>query len=253
MSIEKLNDLSETQIECIPFTQISNLVTEHIKDNDAYRLYVYLASKSRNWKIIKEWSAKQCGVGERKAKQCWGYLERCGLLEYLQVRNENGKFIKHDVRILNGTKFNPEEPFLNPKLNDSIQATGAETAPVVELSTENASHWCRNPPGGETTRVDFAPQLNKDITNKDFETKKTKSFYKEEQKKANEQKHNFADSMNQMANEKKHIEEHNKIKEMEIKEGMPNEIREKMYNDSIMQLPNSIRPKRMRHIINDRT
>ena len=167
MSIEKLSDLSKVYVEKSPYTQVFNSVIEGIKDNDAFRLYVYLSSKSREWSVVKEWTAKQCLAGERKAKQCWAYLERCGLLEYVHLRNENGKFEKHDMRILNGSKFNPEEPFLKP--------TGAETAPLVELSTETSHHRCNNPPSGETTRVVFAPLPKKDLTNKDL-NKENKSF-----------------------------------------------------------------------------
>jgi len=88
MSIEKLSDLSKVYGEQAPFTQILNDVIEFIKDNDAYRMYSFLISKSRDWVTVKEWTAQKCGVGERKAKQCWAYLERCGLIEYVAVRNE---------------------------------------------------------------------------------------------------------------------------------------------------------------------
>jgi hypothetical protein len=227
MSIEKLSDLSKCYPEENPYTQVLNSVIEHIKDSDAFRMYCYLSSKSRDWHVAKEWTAKQCGIGERKAKQCWSYLERCGLLEYISLRNESGKFIKHDMRILNGTRFKSDEPFL--------KSTGAETAPLEKLSTDDPIHRCKNSPSGETTRVDFAPLLNKDLTNKDFETKKRKSFCaaqkkpnseklknqksKSDYREANAAKHSFAESKNNaaasqeaMAREAKHIEEHEAIK-----------------------------------------
>lgn len=226
MSIEKLSDATKTSIEENPYTQICNSVTESIKDNDAYRLYCYLATKSREWTVIKEWTAKVCGVGERKAKQCWAYLERCGLIHYMTVRDEKGKFVKHDIRVLNGTKFNADEPFLKP--------TGAETAPLEKLSTGEAVHRCNNPPGGESTRVVFAPLLKKDITNKDFDTKKRKSFCATAQKKPksawkeeNAKPHEFAESMNnkaqsqkQMEREAKHIEESQNYKRAAMPESL---------------------------------
>lgn len=177
MSIEKLSDASKTELEHIPFAQICNSVIEHIKDNDAFRMYCYLVMKSRDWVVIKNWTAKVCKIGERKAKQCWAYLERCGLIQYITIRDEKGKFVKHDIRVLNGTKFNQEEPFLKP--------TGAETAllDLEKLSTNELTHRCNNPPSGESTRVDFAPLLKKEITNKDFNTKKRKSFCASAQKK----------------------------------------------------------------------
>lgn len=236
MSVEKLSDSSQTSVEENPYTQICNSVTEHIKDNDAYRLYCYLATKSREWTVIKEWTAKVCGVGERKAKQCWAYLERAGLIKYMTVRDETGKFVKHDIRVLNGTKFNPNEPFVKP--------SGAETAPVEKLSTDEGIHRCKNPPGGETTRVDFAPLLNKDNTNKDFDTKKRKSFCATAQKKPkssktksewreeNNKRPDWADKMDnaaaskqQMDNEARHIAEHEAHKRAPMPDSLRNLVK----------------------------
>jgi hypothetical protein len=211
MSIEKLTDDSKLYRENTPYAQILNSITINIKDNDAYRLYCYLFSKSSTWNVAKEWTAKQCRVRERKAKQCWSYLERCGLIEYIVIRDEKGKILKHDVRVLNGTKFNPNEPFLKEK-----SAIGAETAPVD-------IHRCNYPPSGETTRMDIAPLLNKDLTNKDLKQKKDKSFCSSNNKKAeNEDRHDFADNMDQMAREKQHIEE-NQIYKFSR---MPDELRQ---------------------------
>lgn len=231
MSTQKVTDASKIYLEEHPYTQIFNDVIEHIKDSDAFRLYCYLASKSRDWKVAKEWTAKKCGVGKRKAKQCWSYLERCGLLEYVWNRDENGKFTHHDICILNGSKFNRDEPFLKP--------VGAKTAPVEKLSTEMTHHRCNNPPDGEPARAGFAPQLNKDTTNKDFETKKRKSFCEKAQKKTksewreeNSKQHDFAEAMNiaaaskeQMENEAKHIEQHEQIKYAPMPESLRNLVK----------------------------
>lgn len=149
MSIEKLSDLSKVSIEQIPYTQISNNVIQHIKDNDAFRLYCYLISKSRDWKVVKEYAAKQCAIGEKKARECWSYFARCGLIEYQVVKDEKGKIIQHDMIVLIGLKFNKDEPF---------KSTQAEIASLDEV------HRGKNPLSGQSTRVDFAPLLNKDIT-----------------------------------------------------------------------------------------
>lgn len=183
MSVEKLSDDSKVYREGCPFTQIKNEIIEHIKDNDAYRIYSYLAAKSRDWVVVKEWTAKVCGVGERKAKQVWAYLRRCGLIEYHITRDDKGIIVKHDLKVLNGSKFLPDEPFLCES-----KPTGAENAPLDDI------HRCNYPPSGESTRVDFAPLLNKDLTKQDFALrKKEKSFcVSENQKRANERKHDWA-------------------------------------------------------------
>lgn len=247
ISNQKVTDASKIYLEEHPYTQIFNDVIVNIKDNDAFRIYCYLISKSRDWKVIKEWTTKQCGIGERKAKQCWSYLERCGLLEYIKVRDESGKFTHHDVRILNGTKFNPNEPFLKPTANAQFPndtTTGAETAPVEKLSTETHHHRCNNPPSGESTRVDFAPLLNKDLLpNKDFATKERKSFCadapkkpksektKAEWAKENQKRHEWADKVDMTAQSKQQMESEAKyIKQNEDfkRAPMPEELREKI-------------------------
>src|SRR5688572_4919958 len=105
MSIEKLSDSSQVHIEQNPYTQVLNIIAAEIKDNDAFRIYVFLLSKSRNWEVVKEWTSKKCGVGERKAKQCWSYLFRCGLIDYIKTRDDKGMIKAHDLMVLNGLKF----------------------------------------------------------------------------------------------------------------------------------------------------
>ncbi len=196
MSIEKLSDNSKVYAEKAPFTQILNDVISHIKDNDAFRMYCFLIAKSRDWVVVKEWTSKNCNVGDRKAKQCWSYLERCKLIEYVSIRDDQGKFIKHDMKVLIGSQFQKDEPFLKP-----TKPIGADSAPLD-------IHWCNNPPSGESTRVGFAPLLNKDLnqTKKELLQNKEKSFCNAKMLKAeNNKRHEFAGSMNQMANEQKNI------------------------------------------------
>jgi hypothetical protein len=226
MSIEKLSDDSQSRREQSPFAQILNEVIEHIKDNDAFRIYSYLCSKDRNWKVIKEWTAQVCGVGEKKARQCWSYLARCGLIQYVETRDEKGKILKHDVHVLVGHYFNKDEPFLNKK--EIVVSTEAKTAPVEVIHRQ--THRGKKRLSGETTRVDFAPLLNKDLTNKDLKQNKDKSFcvsrnekpkadHKSKpspqaapMKEANSVKHDWA----QMKNEAAHIEQHEARKKMVV-------------------------------------
>lgn len=167
MSIEKLSDVSKVLIEQYPFTQIPNNVIQYIKDNDAFRLYSYLVSKSRDWVVVKQYAAKECGIGEKKAKACWSYFARCGLIEYRTEKDEKGRIIKHDIVVLIGLKFDKNIPF-----KPVDKSTGAKTAPVAK------THRGRNPPSGQPTRVDFDPLLNKDITNKEKKTKERETFRK---------------------------------------------------------------------------
>jgi len=128
MSVEKLSDSSRSIIEQNPYAQIINNVIENIKDNDAFRLYCFLISKSRDWRVIKSYAARICGVSERKAKQCFAYLNRCKLIEYVWFKDHLGRVIRADIMVLNGTKFDKNVEFL---INEPVQmSTGAETARV---------------------------------------------------------------------------------------------------------------------------
>lgn len=164
MSVEKLSDISKVLVEQYPFTQIPNNVIQGIKDNDAFRLYAYLLSKTRDWVVVKTYAAKECGIGEKKAKACWSYFARCGLIDYRVEKDEKGRIIKHDMIVLVGLKFDENVPFKSVD-----KSTGAKSAPLEKV------HRGRNPPSGQPTRVDFAPLLNKDITNKEKETKQRES------------------------------------------------------------------------------
>lgn len=156
MSVEKLSDLSLTTLESVPFAQISNYVIEHIKDNDAFRIWAFCFSKSRNWKVYKEFSEKLCGVGSRKGEYVWSYLKRSGLIDYIKIIDEvSGKFIRTDIKILNGTIFDKNIPFLKEKTTPAKAAAVEKTTPAVSAAAVSAA-------------AEMYPLLNKDINNIDL-------------------------------------------------------------------------------------
>lgn len=114
MSIEKLNDQSRIRLQSKPFTQICNEVILGIKDNDAFRVYCYLSSKSENWKVIKQNIKNVIGVGDRKLKQIFSYLRRANLIRYAQIFDKN-KYSGVDVIVLSGLDFDSNEPFISNK------------------------------------------------------------------------------------------------------------------------------------------
>lgn len=211
MSIEKLTNASKVHIEPYPYpyTKILNSVIHSIKDNDAFRVWVFCASKPEDWTVIKDWTRNQCGVGEKKAKKIWSYLHRCGLCSTIVVKNKQGKIIRFDLKILNGIQFNTEESF--------IKTSGAKRTPVVK-------NLEKKPVGHKTTPVEnhtggFGRTTKKENTKLLKSTKKRKSFCSKKQKNKavdNSKKHSFANSMDQNAREKTQIEEHEKRKQIEM-------------------------------------
>lgn len=117
MSIEKL-DFDQVIREQIGFTIILNEIILHIKNSDAYMVWSYLFSHSANWDVIKTHLKTKFSIGDTKLKKIFSYLHRAGLVEYFQPNN--GKFSKQSIRILCGSRFLKDEPFLPKKPGGSI-------------------------------------------------------------------------------------------------------------------------------------
>ncbi len=139
-SYENINPESKTQLEETGFTQINNNVINHIKDSDAFLVWCYLYSKTTNWKTIKSNIKNVYGFGDAKLKKIFSYLRRCNLIDYVQVKGNNGKFGNVTIRILNGSKFDKNEPYCT-------------SPPVGHKSTPTVNHTNAND-----------ELLNKDIT-----------------------------------------------------------------------------------------
>ena len=159
MSIEKLSDDSRTKLQATPFTQIANEVIEHIKDNDAFRIFAYLSSKSRDWKVIKSHIQTICRVGQRKMRDIFSYFLRAKLIKYDQIIGDDGKFIRTDIVVLNGLDFDKNMPFL---------ARDVQNDSKIELSTEQDAG------GAETARAENRPRGNDQLPNKEKALKKEK-------------------------------------------------------------------------------
>jgi hypothetical protein len=104
MSIEKFEPTISHEEN--PYTVISTEVIQNITDGLALAVYCYLMSKPKNWQIIKSHVKTHFNIGDKKLKQIFAYFGRVNLIENLQSRLCNGKMGKHEIRILNGSKFN---------------------------------------------------------------------------------------------------------------------------------------------------
>ncbi len=166
MSIEKLSDCSKTILQRNPFTQICNEVIVHIKDNDAFRVYAFLQSKSQEWRVIKDYVGKICGIGMRKIDYIFSYLKRCNLIRYVNTINEKGKFVKVDIQVLNGLEFDSNISFHSNKEQNIELSTGEITTPALSAGARNRGRG-------------NAQLLNKDITK---EREKQKESFQKDQK-----------------------------------------------------------------------
>ncbi len=122
---ENIHPDSKTIPEGTGFTPINNNVINNIKNGDAFLVWCYLYSKTSNWKTIKENIKNVYGFGDIKLRKIFSYLNRCSLIEYVQPKNKDGTFQPSKIRILNGIKFDKNEPFCTKS------PVGQETAPAV--------------------------------------------------------------------------------------------------------------------------
>lgn len=204
MSIEKLDQVTKITRENIPYTLLATHVIQNILDPIAGFIWVYLSSLPADWKVIKQNIKLKYSLGDDKIKDIFSYLKRCGLIEYKRERSADGKLGEVIIHVLCGTRFNKKEPY--------IKTTGVKTTPVDKTT------------GVKATRVEnhssgFRGLQKKHNTNAFKKTKKTKSFL--DKKTQNEKRHSFADSMDQMATEAKHIRLH----EQQKRSPMPDELK----------------------------
>ena len=131
MSIEKLSDDSRTNNEQIPYTQISNQVIHGIKNGDAFLVWSYLQSKTGNWKVIKQNIKNMYGFGDVKLKQIFSYLNRCGLIRYVQPKCAKGTFAPVRIDVLSGANFDKTQAYIEDA------PVGQKTAPAVNRTNGN--------------------------------------------------------------------------------------------------------------------
>lgn len=138
MAIEKL-DFQKVTKEQSPYTVLLNSVIQNINNADALAVYVYLYSLPPDWEINKEHIKNKFSLSDKSIKYIFSYLNRSNLSMHIPIKNEKHQIIRHDINLLNGEKFDPNEPFRVNK-----KATGVKSDPVEKpqgsISTRVESH-----------------------------------------------------------------------------------------------------------------
>jgi hypothetical protein len=132
MSVEKFNP--KISGETIPYFQANTYVVQNIKNMEAGFIWIYLLTLPKDWQVIKSHIKSHFGIGDDKIKKIFAYLNKHRLIEYVRERDENGKMRKSEIRILNGSRFIPEESNTYEK-----SATGVKIHPLD-------NHTCGKPP-----------------------------------------------------------------------------------------------------------
>jgi len=113
MSVEKFTISHES----VPFTQVSNNIFKKCKYGDALLLWGYLACQAPNWKVVKTHLKDHFGFGNSKLKKIFTYLACTNLIEYVQKRDGDNRFDGIEIRVLNGSRFAPENDKNSIKIN----------------------------------------------------------------------------------------------------------------------------------------
>lgn len=185
------------------FTTVSNNVINILKgDLECLGFYLYLLSLPDNWEFYKTQLSKECKIGIKKVDKLLSTLRHHGLVKYGQERNEKGQFERFYLEIYDVDQV-PNKVTADPILADSPEGHFCRTVETVGRI-------------GEAIKEETIKEERK-------EQKKKKAFV---QKAENAKKHDFAESMNKMASEKRHIEKHEGLKKQERSGGMPDEIRQ---------------------------
>lgn len=104
MSVEKFVISKESS----SFTVIPNKVLQGLNYClEALGLYVYLASLPPCWTFQKSHLQQACNIGEKKLDKLLLLLQSHALIDALQVRDAQGRFAHTDLKIYDGTHFNP--------------------------------------------------------------------------------------------------------------------------------------------------
>ena len=193
-TIEKL-DFNKVTHEEKGFTTHLNLVLQHVHDALALGVWCYLSSLPTNWKINKSKLKTQFNMGREKLDNVLAILKKLDLIKFIRERNSDGTLGDSAILVKAGHDFNQSTGF---------QYTGCKSSKNKSFNQDTGLPESGSPVTGKQ------PLQKKQIQKKDFNTNKTKSSL--DKKTANGQKHEFAQSMDQMASEAKHIEQHEEIK-----------------------------------------
>lgn len=127
MSVEKTISHEE-----MPYFQVYTDVIQNINNPLAGFIWVYLLSKPKDWSVIKEHLKNKFDLGDKKMKDIFAYLKSHQLIDYIVQKDEKGKIIKFETRVLNGSKFLTDEQV--KELSTKHISTGSKIHPVVNHS-----------------------------------------------------------------------------------------------------------------------
>lgn len=188
MSVEKL-DSAKVKQEKIPFTIHLNYVLQNVRNPLALAIWVYLTSLPDDWIVHRNQLMSHFDIGRDKLTAALKFLNQNYLIEYVISKNEKGQIENWQITVKTGHEFEVIHRSQSTPLN--IQS--------LENHSRGKQHLQKKQNTNEVVVTKKSSCAN-DL--------KSKNDWREE----NGKMHSFAESKNQMANEARHIEEHETIK-----------------------------------------
>lgn len=184
MSVEKYRLVKESG----NYTVIPNKILQGLKNYEALGLYAYLASLPDGWEFYKSQLQEHGDIGRDKLKKLLDILSAHNLVIFTQGRNPDGTFGDFKMHVKNGNDFIiPEMVIKEPKNEPSTE----KPLTVNRLPVNSTYKYNRSK----------SLDLNKRIKKSSLS-----------QKDKNERRHDFAESMDQMACEARNIEQNEEFK-----------------------------------------
>lgn len=168
MSVEKLRIKKG-----FSFTVISSKVVQNLKNYEALGLYTYLLSLPEDWIFNKNTLAARVKIGRDKLNKLLNILCAHNLIDFAQVRTQNGQFAHTDLNVKDGIDFK-----INELENECTPCT--EKPLTANQSLVNRSYKRNNTKDNKNTKLDSAtdvaqlPPLSFSDFWQDYPTKKNK-------------------------------------------------------------------------------
>lgn len=124
--------------EAAPYTTVSNVAIELIRNVDALAIWIYLQSKPESWIVRAADIQKHFDIGRDKYRKAMAYLMDAGFISYRRLQGDGGKMLGTEIHVhykpSNRQPENPHRPPEKPSVGKSgplVTEELLETVPSV--------------------------------------------------------------------------------------------------------------------------
>ncbi len=209
------------------YTTFPNVLLQGLSNAEALGLYVYFSSLPPSWEFYKEKIRDHFGFGRDKLEKLLNILLAHNLIQIFQERNVKGHFNNWRLHVNNPNTYLSNNNTLLSN-NNTLEPLTDFQAPLTDFQGTDRSPANTAPVDLSTPLTCLPFTANQSLVNSSYKRNNTKqTAFKENKQKSfldkksvdNSKRHPFAESMDQMASEAKHIAQNEAFKQP------PNETR----------------------------